>query len=1108
VRPRGLTLRIVAACALLVAVLAVVFSVLLSALGDLRGSTSWTEHSVVVLGASGELQNELADYALTTRSYVDDPGAAQLRRWRALRDELSASAGRLYALVRDNPVQSQAAVLLRADIEAFVTDWAEPVISIASGPGGQRRAHALVQQPTGRNLISAIRSEFESFNTHEKALGLKRGSNSRRHAREAAVIAVSTLFALLVAILVSVVIVTRTVILPVRRVGAAAARLGRGELSARVDERGGGEVRDLAQAFNRMAASVRDSRDELESQNRALELQQGALEGALRQLADEKEQVEELRRFIELVSGETDPDRLADTVLTELCDYVGASVGTLFGVDGEHDAALTCLAALGVERAKLPEEILPGEGFAGQAIVARQIVTAGFGEDRLRFESFGHEVTLAQEIHVPLVHGEQAIGVVTLGRAVKEQLSTAELERIRYLAAQAAVGLSHAFALRRARNQAALNRAVLESAYDAFVSFDERGRVMAWNPRAEAIFGWSAMDAIGREIDQLVVPPADRDWYRQRLIEFLRGEDSELLNRHVEVTARHRDGHEFPVEVAISPIELDGSWRFNAFVHDISERRLLEERSGRLFSISLDFMCTFTSDGSFRQINPAWSQILGWDEEELLGTRMLDYVHPDDRERTLAQASKLVEDGELAANFENRWRCADGSYRWLLWSVHYSQEEDLGYAVAKDVTEAKRNELFFRTRLAVSEALAKADTLEQDLAGAVAAAGESLGWEFAAAWLPTDDGSAMRCTAVWGVDGHDVSALRAGSENRELRIGEGIVGRAWEKRAPIRYRDAGELVGDPSYPFARVLHDAGVRSIVAFPLMGEDGVVAVLSLLSPDARDVDDEMLRVLGAIGEQVGHAVYRRLARMEADRMKDEFLALVSHELRTPLTSIVGYLELLDDEEEEEEEEEEELGSEQSRRFLEVIGRNAIRLQRLVDDVLFAARAEAGRLALATRGMDLVDVIAESVAAAAPKAEENGVALHLDAQRTPGMDGDPDRLGQALDNLISNALKFTPPGGRVDVIVRNLGERARVEVRDTGLGMTDDDSRRAFDRFFRAPATRDHAPGVGLGLTIVKTIVEGHDGTIDVTSREGVGTAFVIELPLARARVSTNRA
>jgi signal transduction histidine kinase len=170
-------------------------------------------------------------------------------------------------------------------------------------------------------------------------------------------------------------------------------------------------------------------------------------------------------------------------------------------------------------------------------------------------------------------------------------------------------------------------------------------------------------------------------------------------------------------------------------------------------------------------------------------------------------------------------------------------------------------------------------------------------------------------------------------------------------------------------------------------------------------------------------------------------------------------------------------------------------------VDDVLFAARAEAGRLGLAEREMNLAAVAEQSVTAARPRAEEGGVELRLDVDGTPDTAGDPDRLGQALDNLISNALKFTPPGGHVDVTLRNLGAHAQIEVRDSGLGMGEEDLKRVFDRFFRAAATRDQVSGVGLGLTIVKTIVEGHGGTIDVASEEGAGTTFRIELPLAAA-------
>ena len=1093
-RRGGLTARMIAAGALLLAVVAVVFAVLLSAIGDLRGSTRWTEHSVAVLAASGELQNNLSDMSSATRTYVDAPSAALLQRWRSLRNQVPREAVRLGAMVSDNPGQTAAVRLLRTDIRSFMTDYDDPLIATARRPGGRERAQLIVQGSTGRNMISVIRSEFEQFNAREKALGLQRGSNSRGHAHTAALIALGALVVLLLAILASAVLLGRSVVLPIRRVAAAAARLGRGELSARVDETGHGELRGLAQSFNRMAAGLRDSRDELETQNRELETQRAELEDALAQLSDEKRQVDEFRRFIELVAAENDPVRLADMVLKELCDYVGAPVGTLYGVDGDHGAALTCLSALGVDGAKLPPEILPGEGFAGRAIVARQILTAAFGEGGLRFESFGQEVTLKQELHIPLVHGEQSVGVATLGRTSGQQLTPAELERIRYLAAQAAVGLSHAFALRRARDQAAINRTVVDSAYDAFVSFDERGLITSWNPRAEALFGWSAIEALGRQLDELVMPAGERDRYQDSMDRFLRGEGSDLFNRRIEVVGRRRDGHEFPVEIAISTVEIAGSWRFNAFVHDISERRLLEERSSRLFSLSLDFMSTFTPDGRLCQINPAWSELLGWSEDELLGSHMLDYVHPDDRERSMAEVQRIVSTGEGAADFENRWRCADGSHRWLLWSAHFSREEQLIYAVAKDVTEAKRAEVMFHTRFAVSQALAEAESLEEELAGVIAAAGESLGWEFGAAWLPHGDGRVMRCERIWAAPGQDPSTLVAGADGAELARGQGLVGRAWADAAPCWVGDVGTLTGDRTHPLAGVLRRAGIRAGVAVPLVGDDGVVAVLQLLSPEPRKRDEEALRMLVAIGEQVGHALYRRQARLEADRMKDEFLALVSHELRTPLTSIVGYLELLA-------EDEDELGSEQGRRFLEVMERNAVRLQRLVDDVLFAARAEAGRLALAKRDVDLLEVAVESVAAARPRAGETGVELHLDAERTPWMAADPDRLGQAFDNLISNALKFTPPGGRVDVRVRNLADAVQVEVSDTGLGMSAGDSERAFDRFFRAAATRDHAPGVGLGLTIVKTIVEGHGGSISVASSEGAGTTFRIELPLAAA-------
>src|SRR5262249_13659103 len=147
------------------------------------------------------------------------------------------------------------------------------------------------------------------------------------------------------------------------------------------------------------------------------------------------------------------------------------------------------------------------------------------------------------------------------------------------------------------------------------------------------------------------------------------------------------------------------------------------------------------------------------------------------------------------------------------------------------------------------------------------------------------------------------------------------------------------------------------------------------------------------------------RRRAEADAQRLKDEFFALVSHELRTPLTSIIGYLDLII---------EEEAGeiSEDQRRFLSVIERNARRLLRLVGDLLFAAQVEAGTLTLARERVDLEAVVSEAVEAGRPRAEQVKVQLSSDTEPVPALEGDPERIGQVLDNLISNALKFTPPG------------------------------------------------------------------------------------------------
>jgi PAS domain S-box-containing protein len=246
--------------------------------------------------------------------------------------------------------------------------------------------------------------------------------------------------------------------------------------------------------------------------------------------------------------------------------------------------------------------------------------------------------------------------------------------------------------------------------------------------------------------------------------------------------------------------------------------------------------------------------------------------------------------------------------------------------------------------------------------------------------------------------------------------------------------------------------------------------------------------------------------------ERMKDQFVSLISHELRTPLTSILGYLELVL------EDEDQPLTDEQ-RKYLTTVERNADRLLRLVGDLLFTAQVDAGRFSLQPHDVDLAGVVRAAEETVRVTAANAGVEVVVDVP-DGGLvvPGDAVRLGQACDNLVSNAVKFTPSGGRVTLSLTSTwatpdgttsdGPRpgavpaARLAVTDTGIGIPTGEQGKMFTRFFRAStAQRNAVPGVGLGLAITKAITTAHGGTLDLVSAEGEGTTFTLTLPLATA-------
>jgi signal transduction histidine kinase len=246
------------------------------------------------------------------------------------------------------------------------------------------------------------------------------------------------------------------------------------------------------------------------------------------------------------------------------------------------------------------------------------------------------------------------------------------------------------------------------------------------------------------------------------------------------------------------------------------------------------------------------------------------------------------------------------------------------------------------------------------------------------------------------------------------------------------------------------------------------------------------------------------RRSGRIDRDnaarardlsRLREDFVAAVSHELRTPLTSIIGYIDLIQDETDN-------MTADQLA-HLAVVQRNADRLHDLVGELLLIAEANDGALNLELADVDIAELARETVESAQPAATARQIELTFSGDGRTRIEGDPARLEQMMSNLIANAIKFTPVGGRVVVRARREGGGVIFEVADTGTGIAAEDQPRLYERFFRTRSAVDQAiRGTGLGLAITKAIVDAHHGSITVESSVGEGSTFSVRLPLRQER------
>jgi two-component system phosphate regulon sensor histidine kinase PhoR len=301
----------------------------------------------------------------------------------------------------------------------------------------------------------------------------------------------------------------------------------------------------------------------------------------------------------------------------------------------------------------------------------------------------------------------------------------------------------------------------------------------------------------------------------------------------------------------------------------------------------------------------------------------------------------------------------------------------------------------------------------------------------------------------------------------------------------------GPLEGRRPLEAARI---GALQEAVDAALVSAEPVMREITLPGEPARTIQASLAAVREAGGVVGAVAVFHDVTEIKTlERVRREFVANVSHELRTPLTAIKGYAETL-------------LGGgledrARAAQFVEVIARHAERLRGLIEDLLDLAAVEQREARLSIGPVDVGEVAAQAEAVLKPAAAARDLALAVDVPGgLPQVLADRDRLAQILINLLDNAVKFTPPAGRVEVSARAAGDNVVIAVRDTGIGIPPAEIGRIFERFYRVDRSRDRREGgTGLGLAIAKHLVLAMDGTIEVESVPGAGATFRVTLPAA---------
>lgn len=588
-------------------------------------------------------------------------------------------------------------------------------------------------------------------------------------------------------------------------------------------------------------------------------------------------------------------------------------------------------------------------------------------------------------------------------------------------------------------------RSVTESAHDAIVSADSEGAVLSWNQGAKKIFGYQTEEVLGKPVSMLMAERF-REIQHQALAQFKLTGDSGVIGRAVELTGLRKDGTEFPLELSLSTWKSARGVFFSGIIRDITERKKLEKERDSYFNLSLDMLATADRSGNFRQVNPAWEKALGWSPDELKSRPWMELIHAEDRSAARS-ALEGLEPMRSSVQFENRFLCKDGYYKYLFWSATLPPGDDVVFVAARDITEERKNRQIRLRLAAIVE-------FSNDAIIMISHDGEIRSWNRGA-------------EKVYGysaaeIVGESISLLFPSNRIYELK----------------------EIIES-------AVSNSGVENYETVGVRKGGGQLHVSLTISP-IRDAA-ENLQAISIIGRNItkmkeAEEVLRRRKDLE---MKSNFISMVSHELRTPLTVIKMGVDILRSGE---------AGAvnEQQMEWVDMCYRNVERLARLITKVLDFQKLESGKIEYEFKKEDINEVVTEV---------EKSVRLLLGAKKIdiltelaphlPPLMIDRDKIIEVLTNLIDNALKFTPEGS-VTVKTERIAGFIRLTVSDTGIGIRREDLPKLFSSFTQVHAIHHKTGGTGLGLAISKKIIEQHQGKIWVESEYEKGTSFFIELPI----------